>query len=92
MAKKVTYKFSANLNINPEQGGAWLAIVTVTDENDVTHAFFTSAWKNASAAKRYVKAMVQELTPRKSVKLLAGESLDVKGKPVSFAGELTYKV
>jgi hypothetical protein len=32
------------------------------------------------------------MTPRKSVKMIAGENLDEKGKPTSFTGELTYKV
>jgi len=91
MAKKVTYKFTADLNLNAEQGGGWLAIVSVVDENGVAQAMFTTAWKNASAGKRYIKAMVLKLTPRKSVKLVAGETLDAKGKPTSFAGELSFK-
>ena len=91
MAKKVTYKFTADLTLNSEQGGGWLATVSVTDENDVAQAMFCTAWKNASAGKRYVKKMVQELTPRKSVKLVAGETLDAKGKPMSFSGELSFK-
>ena len=91
MAKKVSYKFNADLNLNTELGGAWLAVVSVVDENDVAQAVFTSSWKNASAGKRYVKAMVQKLTPRKSVKMIAGETLDAKGKPTTFSGELTFK-
>ena len=91
MAKKVTYKFAADLTLNIEQAGGWLAVVSVVDENDVAQAMFTTAWKNASAGKRYIKKMVQELTPRKSVKLIAGTNLDAKGKPTSFAGELTFK-
>jgi hypothetical protein len=91
VAKKVTYKFAADLTLNAEQGGGWLAVVSVVDENDIAQAMFTTAWKNASAGKRYIKAMVQKLTPRKSVKLIAGEALDAKGKPTSFAGELSFK-
>lgn len=91
MAKKVSYKFTADLTLNEEQGGGWLATVSVVDENDIAQAMFCNAWKNASAGKRYIKAMVQKLTPRKSVKLVAGEKLDVKGKPTSFAGELSFK-
>lgn len=91
MAKKVTYKFTADLTLNSEQGGGWLAVVSVVDENDVAHALFTTAWKNASAGKRYIKRMVQELTPRKSVKMIAGETVDAAGKKISFAGELSFK-
>ena len=91
MAKKVTFTFTADVTLNPEQGGGWLAVVSVVDENDIAQAMFTTAWKNASAGKRYVKAMVQKLTPRKSVKMVAGENLDAKGKPTSFAGTLSYK-
>jgi hypothetical protein len=92
MAKKVDYKFTAEVNLNSEKGGAWLAVVCVCNEEGVAQAMFTTAWRNASAAKRYVKAMVQELTPRKSVKMIAGETKDEKGRPTSFSGELTYKV
>ena len=91
MAKKVTYKFTADLTLNSEQGGGWLAVVSVVDENDVAQALFTTAWKNASAGKRYIKRMVQELTPRKSVKMVAGETVDAAGKKISFAGELSFK-
>ena len=91
MAKKVTYKFTADLTLNQEQGGGWLAVVSVVDENDVAQALFTTAWKNASAGKRYIKRMVQELTPRKSVKMVAGETVDAAGKKISFAGELSFK-
>jgi hypothetical protein len=91
MAKKVTYKFTADLTLNSEQAGGWLAVVSVVNEENIAQALFTTAWKNASAGKRYIKRMVQELTPRKSVKLVAGEALDAKGKPTSFAGELSFK-
>jgi hypothetical protein len=52
----------------------------------------TTAWANASSAKRWVKTQVQALTPRKSVKMVAGSAVDVKGKPVSFTGELAFKI
>lgn len=91
MAKKVTFTFNADVTLNPEQGGGWLAVVSVVDEEGIAQAMFTTAWKNASAGKRYVKAMVQKLTPRKSVKMVAGESVDAKGKPTSFTGTLSYK-
>jgi hypothetical protein len=92
MAKKVDYKFHAEVNLNAEKGGAWLAVVHVDNEEGIAQAMFTTAWRNASAAKRYVKVMVQELTPRKSVKMVAGDAKDEKGRPTSFTGELTYKV
>jgi hypothetical protein len=51
----------------------------------------TAAWSNASAGKRWVKSQVQALTPRKSVKMIAGEGKDAKGKPTSFVGVVTFK-
>jgi hypothetical protein len=92
MAKKESRKFVVNLNKNPEKGGAWLAFVAVINEENVAVAQVTTAWANASAAKRWVKTQVQALTPRKSVKVVAGSAVDVKGKPVSFTGELEFKV
>jgi hypothetical protein len=92
MAKKVVKTFSANLNKNTEKGGAWMAIVSVTTEGiDGTEVLNTSAWSNASAGKRWVKSQVQALTPRKSVKMIAGEGKDAKGKPTSFVGVVTFR-
>jgi hypothetical protein len=93
MAKKVVKTFSANLNKNLEKGGAWMAIVSVTTEGiDGTEILNTSAWSNASAGKRWVKSQVQALTPRKSVKMIAGEGKDAKGKPTSFVGVVTFRI
>jgi len=91
MAKKITYTFNASLNLNSENGGGWLAVLNIVDEDGNVQSTFCSAWKNASAGKRYFKKMVQELTPRKSIKMIAGEDKDAKGKPASFTGELKYK-
>jgi hypothetical protein len=92
MAKKVVKTFSANLNKNTEKGGAWMAIVSVTTDGiDGTEILNTSAWSNASAGKRWVKSQVQALTPRKSVKMIAGEGKDAKGKPTSFVGVVTFR-
>lgn len=91
MAKKTSYRFEAMLTLNPEKGGAWLAVVRLVNDEAETVTHFTQAWKNASAGKKYIKAMVQELTPRKSVRMVAGEQLNEKGKPVQFTGELLYK-
>jgi hypothetical protein len=92
MAKKVVKTFSANLNKNLEKGGAWMAIVSVTTDGiDGTEILNTSAWSNASAGKRWVKSQVQALTPRKSVKMIAGEGKDAKGKPTSFVGVVTFR-
>jgi hypothetical protein len=91
MAKKVTKKFTADLTLNTEQGGGWMAFVSVVGEDGTAEIILSTAWKNASAGKRWIKSKVLELTPRKSVKMVVGEKLDEKGKPTSFAGELTFK-
>ena len=92
MAKKVVKTFSAHLNKNVEKGGAWMAIISVTTEgiegSDVVNM---AAWSNASAGKRWIKSQVQALTPRKSVKMIAGEGKDAKGKPTSFVGVVTFR-
>jgi hypothetical protein len=92
MAKKVSKVFKADLKKNDVKGGAWMATVTVQDEGiDSVDVITTSAWANASAGKRWIKEMVQKLTPRKSVKMVASDAKDAKGKPVSFGGELNFK-
>lgn len=92
MAKKVNAEFTALLNKNDVKGGAWLATVSTADEGIAeTNVIITAAWANASAAKRWVKEQVQALTPKKSVKMIAGEKLDAKGKPVSWHGVVKYK-
>lgn len=106
MAKKVTAKFSAVIELNNEKGGAWLATV-VAERPDSFSGYDVSknlnsmepaigvsqvtAWKNASAAKRWVKAMVQAMTPRKSVKL-SPTKFGEKEKPVAFSGAMEFKV
>ena len=100
MAKKITKKFTATLTLNTEQGGAWLANVSlltpmIDDENlnsmqPAEAVSAEAAWKNASAGKRWIKERVQSLTPRKSVKLEV-TSEDENGKPIKISGTLIYK-
>ena len=102
MAKKVTKQFLATLTLNTEQGGAWLANVSlvtpmqgVNNLNSVPDSeavSFESAWKNASAGKRWIKAKVLELTPRKSVKMEALKVDKTTEKPTQFGGVLEFKV
>jgi len=100
MAKKVAAKFFATIELNPEKGGGWLAIVSVQKEagtsiNSIQPAEGVSeysSWKNASAAKRWVKSMVLKHTPRKSVKMEATKVDKTTDKPVAFGGVLEYKV
>ena len=87
---KTTKTFDASITLNAAKGGGWLAKWHIHDGEQVvitTH----SAWKNASAAKRWLKEQVQANTPRKSVKMLPGSQVDAKGKPTSFSGSLTFK-
>jgi hypothetical protein len=92
MSKKVNVTFYAETIKNQEKGGAWIARISITDEGmDAPSTFLYSAWSNASAAKRWIKEKVQELTPRKSVKMIASTNLDAKGKSVAFVGQIGYK-
>ena len=92
MSKKVNVTFYAETIKNQEKGGAWIARISITDEGmEAPSTFLYSAWSNASAAKRWIKEMVQELTPRKSVKMIASTNLDAKGKSVAFVGQIGYK-
>jgi hypothetical protein len=93
MSKKVNVTFYAETIKNQEKGGAWIARISITDEGmDAPSTFLYSAWSNASAAKRWIKEKVQELTPRKSVKMIATtQNLDAKGKPLAFVGQIGYK-
>jgi len=92
MAKKVDATFTATIVKNTEKGGAWLAEVTI-EHAGLDKAVFNSysAWSNGGGAKRWVKAMVQINTPRKSIKFVEGEAKDEKGKPVLFNGTLSFK-
>ena len=100
MAKKVEATFVATITLNTEKAGGWLAIVSAQrpageSVNSMQPAEGISeytAWKNTSAAKRWVKDQVLKHTPRKSVKMVATGALDAKGKPTAFTGSLTFKV
>lgn len=91
MPKKVENRFHAEIRLNGEKGGAWLATVTVQDDTGAITVSECSAWKNASAAKRWVKERVKALTPRKSVVML-GTNLNDKNKPTLLTGSLIFKV
>ena len=92
MAKKVNVTFYAQTIKNQSKGGAWLTTIQITDEGmDTPHEVIHAAWSNASAAKRFIKEKVQELTPRKSVKMIASTNVDAKGKPIAFVGQIGYK-
>jgi hypothetical protein len=92
MTKKVNVTFYAETIKNQSKGGAWLTTIRITDEGmDIPNQVITAAWSNASAAKRFIKEKVQELTPRKSVKMIASTNVDAKGKPIAFVGQIGYK-
>lgn len=92
MAKKVTQIFKANLAKNTivEKGGAWLLTISIATEAGDIESFMT-AWANPSAAKRYLKTVVLEKTPRKSIKMIVTEA-NAENKPLALDGDLTYKV
>ena len=90
MAKKVTRTFSASLRKNTEKGGAWLCEYSIRDESGETTSA-VSAWSNASAGKRWVKANLFDITGRKSIKLSV-VNLDDKEKPTLLMGSTDYKV
>ena len=100
MAKKVKKTFTATLALNPEKAGAWLAYVNLSTPaedaginsigNVAESISDQAAWKNASAAKRWIKAKVQEMTPRKSVKMNPTK-FNEQEKPVAFFGALEFK-
>lgn len=104
MAKKQAKKFIAVLELNPEKAGAWMAEVSISNLYDGPNARLgagntdeavvwasRSAWKNASAAKRWIKSQVLENTPRKSVKMVANKFDKATEKPTAFSGLLEYK-
>lgn len=93
MAKKVNALFEAELIKNQEKGGAWLGEFTVQrDDQETPSASGVQAFSNASAGKRWLKAMVLENTNKKSVKMVATEEKDIKDKPVRFTGAVAFKI
>ena len=105
MAKKIAKKFTATLTLNTEQGGAWLANVSLltpmipgvlnsVNTNSIPDSeaiSYEAAWKNASAGKRWIKSQVLAMTPRKSVKLEPTKLDKTTEKPTAFVGVLEFK-
>ena len=83
--KAPTQTFSVKIIKNTQVSGAWLCRIKDKEEESIT------PWSNVSAAKRYVKAEVLRLTPRKSIKLEVIEEDEVTGKPLMLEGSFTYK-
>jgi hypothetical protein len=92
MAKKVNANFYGSLVKNTEKAGAWIAEYSIKHEGiDTPIKVEQSAWTNASACKRWLKAQVIANTPKKSIKLIATEAVDEKGKPIYIAGVVAFK-
>ena len=94
MAKKIAQQMKVNLEKNTltEKGGAWLLSITIFEEGTSVSVYNAdTAWTNPSAAKRWLKQVVTDQTPRKSIKLTI-ERTDANGKPVVIVGDMTYKV
>jgi hypothetical protein len=93
MAKKINALFEAELIKNQEKGGAWLGEFSVKrDDMEIASAAGRQAFSNASAGKRWLKAMVLENTNKKSVKMVATDEKDAKDKPVHFTGAVAFKI
>jgi hypothetical protein len=95
MAKKVTQTLKAHLAKNTifDKGGAWLLEISIQTEGHEIYDLNThTAWANPSAAKRYLKSVVLDNTPRKSIKMAVTSGHIDTGKPLSFDGELVYKI
>jgi len=89
MAKKTDVTCNMSIVLNSASGGAWLLHWSIGDS--MSFGAF-EAYKNASAAKRRAKAIVNDYTPRKSIKWTPLEgNVDGVVKVVSFTGELNYK-
>jgi hypothetical protein len=84
-----TLEVTLTKNTSVEKGGAWL--LTICQCGHLTEDIIThSAWSNPSAAKRYLKAYVQQNTPRKSIKMEV-KVKDMNDKPINIIGELSWK-
>jgi hypothetical protein len=95
MAKKVTQTLKAHLSKNTifDKGGAWLLEISIQTEGHNVYDLNTcTAWSNPSAAKRYLKSVVLDNTPRKSIKMVVTSGNLETGKPLTIDGELTYKI
>jgi hypothetical protein len=93
MAKKVNAMFEAELIKNQEKGGAWLGEFSVVrDDMDQPSVTGREAFSNASAGKRWIKAMVLANTTKKSIKMVATDARDVKDKPVHLSGAVAFKI
>ena len=93
MAKKVNAMFEAELIKNQEKGGAWLGEFSVVrDDMEQPSVSGRQAFSNASAGKRWLKAMVLANTTKKSVKMVASDARDIKDKPVHFTGSVAFKI
>jgi len=91
MAKKTDVTCNMSIVLNSASGGAWLLHWSIGGADGLNFGAF-EAYKNASAAKRRAKVIVNDYTPRKSIKWVPLEgNVDGVAKVVSFTGELKYK-
>lgn len=91
MAKKINKSVEISLQKNTEKAGSWLCHFAIKNELGEIEAVYVQAWSNASAGKRWAKALVIEHTGKKSIKM-AITMQDEAGKPTLIVGTLAYKV
>jgi hypothetical protein len=87
--KKEERRIHIQIIKNTEKGGSWLTRYKIYQgENEFD---FYEAHSNPSAAKRWIKAKVFEITGKKSVKFNIVKT-DDNGKPTLITGDVLYKV
>ena len=88
--KRVERRFHVQITKNMGDGGAWLTRYKIYFEDGTEHDTW-EAHKNPSAAKRWVKEALFNVTGRKSMKFNIVKT-DENDKPILIAGDVMYKV
>lgn len=87
--KKEERRFHVQITKNTEKGGSWLTRYKIYKGGEEFD--FYQAHSNPSAAKRWVKAALFDITGKKSMKFNVVKT-DENEKPVLIAGDVVYKV
>lgn len=88
---KTLYEFNAKVVLNLQKGGGWLATWEKVNLDTTSKESDSLPWKNASAAKRWLKGEVARMTTRKSIKMIATAKKDEKDKPAEYVGSVTFR-
>jgi hypothetical protein len=87
MDQKINKTFNVALIKNLEYDGAWLSIITIKDNDEITSQMMNT-WQSTRSAQKWINNQVNLLTKYREIYLNPSEEKDLNGNYIFFSGSL----